>query len=150
MDKDLGDSIFRLTGEFKDNFARGNLHWINAGDALNQLFKLKPWRQGGHNKEEWIKGELLISLRTCQRLRQVAETWGKYILANPQYSQIDFTKLEICANVVASEREEILQKVANLTVRDTIDLMRERAGKEPRETCNHEGITICKFCRVRM
>lgn len=133
-----------LLQETKEIFNTLRSGVVVAMQKLHQVKEEGIWMQVAGSWGEYVESELGISQGFSSKLLSVNE---HYLITNDispeKLSGIDYEKLYM-ARLLPGNVDEQLEKARTLTRRE---LREEKNDEEPHE---HESISICKHCNIRL
>jgi len=121
---------------------RGSL--IKVGENLYRIKQSNEWQQYADNWGQFVESELEISQSQASKLQNIYEHFVvKGGLDASQLEGTDYEKLNAVRKLSGSPLEQ-LAKAKTLSRRE---LKQEKGDEQPHE---HEPITICGICQIRL
>lgn len=132
--------------------------FLMIGEAFHAIREGNLWQQSGcKGFAEYIENTHGMKKSTAYSLIQVFEVFGKEIGDNPEYQNINYTRLiEIAPLATEENKTYLLHSAAQIPgAKAWDDTVRELRGKTPTDDTNHEhifqhiGIEQCTVCGLR-
>ena len=122
--------------------------YLRIGSLLSAFKKSEGWKEGYKNFEEWITAETEFSRPWVYTCINVADKYGKRGIGIQPSRLIALLPIKVKDE---DDKSQLLESAKTLNAGAFHDVVLQRKGKTPTDSCNHaEIVSTCKNCGKRM